>query len=147
MPWLLMSYLALGVALVVAVVSLLVIGAYFNLWFQAFLCGVPVSMVRLVRMRFRGVDPRLIVLNRILAVKAGVEISTEQLEAHHLARGRVPLVVRALIMAQRAGLDLDYDTACEMDLAGQDVCEAVQSSIRSAGLDTPALSAVEERMI
>lgn len=147
MPWQLLTYLAMGTVLVVATVSLLVIGMFFNLWFQAFLSGAPVSMLRVVRMRLRGVDPHVIVLNRIQAVKAGVEISTEQLESHHLAGGRVPLVVRGLIMARRAGLELDYDSACDMDLAGQDVCEAVQSSIRIAGLDTPAPSAVEERMI
>ena len=123
----------LGVLLVLALV-----GSYIALWFQAWLSAAPVSFAELIGMRFRKVDPRLIVLSRIRAVKSGLSISTAQLETHYLAGGRVPTVVTALIAADRAKIELPWDVACAIDLAGRDILEAVQTSVNPKVIDCPS---------
>ncbi len=112
--------------------------SYFNLWVQALLSGARVAFFDLIGMRFRKVDPRVIVLSRIRAVKAGLEISTAQMETHYLAGGRVPNIVTALIAADRAKIDLPWDTACAIDLAGRDILDAVQTSVNPKVIDCPS---------
>ncbi len=116
---------------------LAMIGKYINLWIQAQLSGAPVGLGALVGMGFRKVDPRVIVLSRIRAVKAGLAVSTDQLEAHLLAGGRVPVVVTALIAADRAKILLPWDKACAIDLAGRDILDAVQTSVNPKVIDVP----------
>lgn len=147
MPLQTVTYVLVAVVVIIAIAALTIIGQFFNLWFQALLSGAPVSFVDLIGMKFHRVDPRVIVLNRIMAVKAGLNISARELEAHYLSGGRVPLVVRALIVARRAQLDLEFNAACAMDLAGQDVFEAVQTSLKNAGLDGPPSSLSDERNV
>lgn len=113
---------------------------YAALWFQALLSRAPVSFWDLVGMRFRKVDPRTIVLSRIRAVKAGLNISSNQLETHYLSGGRVPTVVTALIAADRARIALPWDTACAIDLAGRDILDAVQTSVNPKVIDCPSAS-------
>lgn len=125
--------------LIVLVVLMFVI-QYFNLWLQAMLSGARVGFLDLIGMRFRKVDPRIIVLSRIRAVKAGINISTAQMETHYLAGGRVPTVVTALIAADRAKIELPWDTACAIDLAGRDILEAVQTSVNPKVIDCPSVS-------
>ncbi len=129
------------VALVIAALFLLLlvllVGSYIALWFQAWLSDAPVSFVDLIGMRFRKVDPKIIVLSRIRAVKAGQNISTNQLETHYLSGGRVPTVVTALIAADRAKIELPWDVACAIDLAGRDILEAVQTSVNPKVIDCP----------
>ena len=110
---------------------------YFNLWLQATLSRAKVGYGSLIGMRFRKVDPRTIVLSRIRAAKAGLSITTDQLETHYLAGGNVPRVVTALIAADRAKIDLPWDTACAIDLAGRDILEAVQTSVNPKVIDCP----------
>lgn len=129
------------VLLILAGLVVLVIFAFvvqfFNLWFQATLSKAPVGFGNLVGMKFRKVDPRTIVLSRIQGIKAGIEISTDQLEGHYLAGGRVTNVVNALIAANRAKIDLPWDTACAIDLAGRDILDAVQTSVNPKVIDVP----------
>ncbi len=130
-------WIGVAVGVIVALVALVIIGQFFNLWFQAFLSGAPVSFIDLVGMKFRKVDPRIIVLNRIQAVKAGLNVTTKELETHYLAGGRVPLVIRALIAADRAKIELGFNTACAIDLAGRDIFDAVQTSVKPKVIDCP----------
>ncbi len=118
-------------------VLLLFIGRFLGLWMQAQFSGAKVSLFELIGMWFRKVNPRVIVLSRIQAVKAGLSISTNQLETHYLARGNVPRVVNALIAADRAKIELMWDTACAIDLAGRDILDAVQTSVNPKVIDCP----------
>jgi uncharacterized protein YqfA (UPF0365 family) len=110
---------------------------FFNLWVQAWLSGAPVRLFSLIGMRFRKVRPEVIVLSRIKAVKAGIQISTDMLETHYLSGGRVPQVINALIAANRARIELPFDTACAIDLAGRDILDAVQTSVNPKVIDVP----------
>jgi uncharacterized protein YqfA (UPF0365 family) len=94
-------------------------------------------MFSLIGMKLRKVDPRTIVLSRIRAVKAGIDISTNQLETHFLAGGRVTSVINAMIAANRARIGLPFDTACAIDLAGRDILDAVQTSVNPKVIDVP----------
>ena len=116
---------------------LMLVGSYVNLWIQAWLSDARVRFTELIGMRFRKVDPRTIVLSRIQAVKAGLQISTNQLETHYLAGGRVRSVANALIAADRARIELPWNTACAIDLAGRDILEAVQTSVNPKVIDVP----------
>jgi uncharacterized protein YqfA (UPF0365 family) len=89
-------------------------------------------------MRFRKVDPRTIVFNRISAKKAGLEIPTDWLESHYLAGGRVTNVVRAMIAADKAGIELPWARATGVDLAGRDILDAVQTSVNPKVIDCPS---------
>ena len=137
MPPNIVTYVITAIVVIIAIVAVVIIGQFFNLWFQAFLSGAPVSFIDLVGMKFRKVDPRIIVLNRIQAVKAGLNVSTKELETHYLSGGRVPLVIRALIAADRAKIELGYNTACAIDLAGRDIFDAVQTSVKPKVIDCP----------
>lgn len=102
---------------------------YFNLWLQAMMSGAPIAFPELIGMRFRKVDARLVVITRIRAMKAGLDLSTTQLETHYLAGGNISSVVDALILAQHHDIDLPWDVAGAIDLAGYDVRAAVQAAI------------------
>jgi len=117
---------------------LMLVGNYLALWFQARLSDAPVGFWELIGMRFRKVDPRVIVLSRIRAIKSGLAISTNQMETHYLAGGRVPTVVTAMIAASRAKIELPWDTSCAIDLAGRDILEAVQTSVNPKVIDCPS---------
>jgi uncharacterized protein YqfA (UPF0365 family) len=106
------------VAVLFALVMLVVVGQFINLYIQALLSNAHVNLLDLVGMRLRKVDIRTIVLSRIRAVKAGLDIPTNALEQHYLAGGRVPNVVSAIIAARAAKIDLPWDTARAIDLAG-----------------------------
>jgi uncharacterized protein YqfA (UPF0365 family) len=125
--------------LIVLVIFMFLI-QYFALWLQATLSKAYVGFTDLIGMRFRKVDPKVIVLSRIRAVKAGLNISTAQLETHYLSGGRVPTVVTALIAADRAKIALPWDVACAIDLAGRDILDAVQTSVNPKVIDCPSVS-------
>lgn len=125
------------VALLFLLIVVVVVAQFLNLWIQALTSGARVSIFDLIGMRLRKVDARTIVLGRIRAVKAGLAITTEQLESHYLAGGRVPSIINAMIAADRAKLNLSYDTACAIDLAGRDILEAVQTSVNPKVIDCP----------
>ncbi|MGC6427929.1 MAG: flotillin-like protein FloA [Akkermansiaceae bacterium] len=123
----------------------LLLANFLGIWIQARAAGVPVSLLNLLFMRFRKVHPATIVNSRITAAKAGLDYSTDQLEAHYLAGGDVINVVLALVAAEKAGISLSYDRACAIDLAtkdtGKTVLEAVRTSINPKVIDCPNPSA------
>ncbi|UCD76913.1 MAG: flotillin-like protein FloA [Phycisphaerales bacterium] len=129
-----------GVIAVVGVIFLIIlaiIGQYISLWLQAWLSGARVSLPGLVMMRLRKVDPKTIVFNRISAKKAGLDLSTDQLEAHYLAGGRVTNVTRSMIAADKARIDLPWERATAIDLAGRDILDAVKTSVDPKVIDCP----------
>lgn len=129
-------------ALVILGLILVVIGfimaQFLSLYIQALVSGAKVSLVELIGMRLRKVDLRVVVFSRIRAKKAGLEISTNQIETHYLAGGRVPQVISALIAAQGAKIPLTWDMARAIDLAGRDIFDAVQTSVNPKVIDCPA---------
>jgi uncharacterized protein YqfA (UPF0365 family) len=125
------------IAGLIAIVIFFSIFQFIGLWFQALLSGARVSLIDIIAMRFRKVDTRAVVLSRIRAVKAGIAATTNQLETHYLAGGRIVNVVNALIAAKRARIDLDWDTACSIDLAGRDIFDAVNTSVNPKVIDCP----------
>lgn len=139
-PWLLFGGLILLLFAAVVAVILIVYG---NLWFQAYMSTANVSIWSLIGMSFRQVNSRVIVQAKIMATKAGIGperetgITTRRLEAHYLAGGNVPNVIRAIIAAHRAEIDLDFDKAAAIDLAGRDVVDAVQTSVSPKVIDCP----------
>lgn len=124
--------------------------AYFiplGLWISALAADVRISLFNLVGMRIRRVSPQMIVLPLIKGTKAGLVLNANQLEAHYLAGGNVDNVVDALIAAHRAQIDLSFEQAAAIDLAGRDVLEAVQMSVNPKVIETPTISAVAKNGI
>jgi uncharacterized protein YqfA (UPF0365 family) len=113
-----------------------------GLWVAATFSGAQVSIFELIAMRLRRVPPSTIVNSRISAVKAGLDIPVDHLEAHFLAGGHVERVVFALISAEKAGIRLTFSRAAAIDLAGRDVLEAVRMSVNPKVIETPKVSAV-----
>ncbi|MGD2094461.1 MAG: flotillin-like protein FloA [Phycisphaerales bacterium] len=127
----------LVIVILVAVVFFLLFLKFFRLWLQAKLSRADVKFSELIGMWLRKVDIRTIVLSKITAIQAGLMLTTRDLESHFLAGGRVPNVVRALIAANRANIDLSLQTATAIDLAGRDILEAVQTSVNPKVIDCP----------
>ena len=131
-------FVLLAVLALVFLVFLVLFGKYFNLWLRAFVTRARIGPLSLVFMSLRKVNPNVIVDTKIMAVQAGLtEISTEQMEAHYLAGGNVRRVVQSLIVAHRAKIELDWETAAAIDLAGRNVLEAVQTSVDPKVIDCP----------
>ncbi len=133
-----------GLVIVAAIIGLIFVAVFFNfigVWVRAKLANAPVAILNMLAMRLRGVPVGLIVDNRITAVKAGINLSADQLEAHYLAGGSVDQTVLALIAASKANIHLDFDRACAIDLAtkgtGKTVLEAVRTSINPKVIDCP----------
>ncbi|MBP3253363.1 MAG: flotillin-like protein FloA [Bacteroidales bacterium] len=116
-------------------------------WIQCILNGVRISLLQLVAMRLRKVPPSIIVNAMINSKKAGLNLSSDLLEAHYLAGGHVQRVVNALISADKANIPLDFKAATAIDLAGRDVFEAVQMSVNPKVIDTPNVAAVAKNGI
>lgn len=139
-----MSYTIIAV---IAVLAFVLLSIFFylipvNLWFQCVLNGVRISLLQLMFMRWRKVPPAVIVNAMINSKKAGLDLSSDLLEAHYLAGGHVQRVVNALISADKANIALDFKAATAIDLAGRDVFEAVQMSVNPKVIDTPSVAAV-----
>ncbi len=135
----------LGIFGMVATVALILIFLYFipiALWFSAWVSGVKISLLQLFLMRFRKVPPSVIVRAMIEGNKAGIALDRDKLEAHYLAGGKVDMVVHALVSAEKANIDLSFNMATAIDLAGRDVFEAVQMSVNPKVIDTPPVAAV-----
>lgn len=113
-----------------------------NLWITALFSGVKVGLFDLVFMRIRKVPPRVVVDSLITATKAGLHISSNELETHYLAGGNVPNVIRALISADKANISLSFKQATAIDLAGRDVFQAVQISVNPKVITTPKVAGV-----
>jgi uncharacterized protein YqfA (UPF0365 family) len=139
------------VLLVVALVAFVVFARYFRLWIQSVTTGAGIGIFDLLGMTFRKVNPAVIVRSKIMAVQAGLGdetgVTSKALEAHYLAGGRVPLVIRAIIAAAKAKtIRLDYKLATAIDLAGRDVLEAVQTSVYPKVIDCPARGSAKDSL-
>jgi uncharacterized protein YqfA (UPF0365 family) len=130
------------IAAVVVIVLFFVVLSYVNLWLQALVSGARVGLFNIIFMRLRKVPPKLIVESKIMAVKAGIDASTDSLESHFLAGGNVLRVVQALIAADKANIPLAFKRAAAIDLAGRNVLEAVQMSVNPKVIETPRVAAV-----
>jgi uncharacterized protein YqfA (UPF0365 family) len=115
-----------------------------NLWITAIFSNVKVGLFDLVFMRVRKVPPRIIVESLITSTKAGLRLTSADLETHYLAGGHVPSVIKSLISADKANIPLTFNQAAAIDLAGRDVFEAVQTSVNPQVIDTPNVSAVAQ---
>lgn len=136
------------VSLIIIIAILLIFLSIFfsfiplGLWISAMAAGVHIGILNLVGMRLRRVPPVRIVHPMVKAVKAGLEVEVDKLEAHYLAGGNVDRVVNALIGAQRAEIPLSFERAAAIDLAGRNVLEAVQMSVNPKVIETPVVAAV-----
>ncbi len=131
------------IALIIAVfIMVLFIGSSITLWIQALVSGAKVGLLNIVFMRFRKVPPKMVVEAKIMAVKSGLEISTDDFESHYLAGGNVMRVVQALIAADKANIELNFNRAVAIDLAGRNVLEAVQMSVNPKVIETPVVAAM-----
>ena len=139
--------LQLGLVVALLVGAMIVLSIFFRfvplgLWFQALVSGVKISFLQLFFMRFRKVDPAMIVNPLVNSHKAGLFLTADQLESHYLSGGNVARVVNALISAEKAGIALDFKQATAIDLAGRDVFEAVQVSVNPKVITTPKVAAM-----
>lgn len=133
------------VGLIVAVAVFAIVGRFFRLYIQSVTTGAGIGIFDLVRMTFRKVNPTVIVRSKIMATQAGLTeeegVTTQALEAHYMAGGNVPLVIRSMIAARKAKIiDLDIKRATAIDLAGRNILEAVQTSVYPRVIDCPAKS-------
>jgi uncharacterized protein YqfA (UPF0365 family) len=126
-----------GVGLML-LIGVFVIAAFFKLWIQAYFARAKITMVELIGMSMRKVSPQVIVMSKIRAVQAGLDVGTGEMESHYLSGGRVPNVITALIAANRANIELTWKTATAIDLAGRDILDAVQTSVNPKVIDCPS---------
>ncbi|WP_304332821.1 flotillin-like protein FloA [Brachyspira innocens] len=132
------------IGIVVILIFLFIFLHFFpmGLWITALFSGVRINMITLITMRLRRVNPSLIVLNQIKLWKAGLKIGTNELEAHYLAGGNPTAVADALIAADKASLDLSFERAAAIDLAGRDLVDAIRTSVSPRVIATPLIAAV-----
>ncbi|MCP3692747.1 MAG: flotillin-like protein FloA [Planctomycetaceae bacterium] len=135
--------IGLAIAGVFVLVVVLVAASYARLWIQCWLTRAKIGIADLLGMTFRKVDPRIIVRSKIMAVKAGIYddsgVTSGALEAHYLAGGNVPLVIRAMVAARKAKtIEVTFREAAAIDLAGRDILESVQTSVYPRVIDCPA---------
>ncbi|MEC2076513.1 flotillin-like protein FloA [Metabacillus fastidiosus] len=131
----------------IVVIGFILLAVFFTfvpiaLWISALAAGVRVSIFTLIGMRLRRVIPSRVINPLIKAHKAGIPVTTNQLESHYLAGGNVDRVVNALIAAERANIELSFERAAAIDLAGRDVLEAVQMSVNPKVIETPFIAGV-----
>lgn len=133
-------WLSIG-ALFALVVGLAVFARYFGLWIQCRMTGAEIPLAQLMLMSLRKVNPSVIAHSKIMAVQSGITsvypISAKALQAHYLAGGNVPNVIKALIAAYRANIEIDWQTAQAIDLAGRDLLDAVRTSVNPKVIDCP----------
>ncbi|MDR2029286.1 MAG: flotillin-like protein FloA [Treponema sp.] len=131
------SFIVIILIGIIALGFLLLFFRFFGLWFRALLSGAYVGMGKLIGMWLRHVNPGAIVDSRIMLSKAGIEVASDMLETHFLARGDVMKVSRALVAANKANIPLPFQRAAAIDLAGRDVLEAVRTSVNPKVIDCP----------
>jgi uncharacterized protein YqfA (UPF0365 family) len=133
-PWI------IGVSIVIAIALLIffvIVSQFIGLWIRSYVSGASVSMRDLIGMRIRKVDSLSIVNSRIQAHRAGLQVTTAEMESHYLAGGRVQRVINAMIAASKANIDLNWQIATAIDLAGRDILDAVQTSVNPKVIDVP----------
>lgn len=148
--WAITLIIIATVVLIAMIALFALLANFFWLWAQSFTTGAGIGLLDLVGMWFRRVDARSIVRSKIMAVQAGFgdeEVSSQALEAHYLAGGNVPQVIRALIAARKSKtITLGFREATAIDLAGRDVLEAVQTSVYPKVIDCPPRSAARQSL-
>ena len=127
-------WIVLGIVLLILLV---VMFNFIGLYVRALVSGAHVTFMDLIGMRIRNVNPTIIVNSRIQAMRAGIPVSTGEMESHVLAGGNVMRVINAMIAANKANIDLTWKTATAIDLAGRDILEAVQTSVNPKVIDVP----------
>ncbi len=135
-----LSVLGTFASIIGAIIALIFVMLFFyflKVWVRAWMSGAHVTMFNLLGMKLRGIPPTLIVDARIRAVKAGLDVDTDSLEAHYLAGGNVINVIQALIAADKATIELSFQKAAAIDLAGRDVYDAVRTSVNPKVIDCP----------
>jgi len=141
------NILMVGGVLLAIVITFIVI-SFFNVWIKAWLAGAYVGFTSLIAMRLRGVPYSLVVDARITAVKAGIGLTIDELEAHFLAGGNLIPTVQAIIAAMKAGISLNWERACAIDLATKgsekSVVEAVRTSVDPKVIDCPSQDAAKK---
>ncbi|MBI3417720.1 MAG: flotillin-like protein FloA [Verrucomicrobia bacterium] len=130
-----------GIVALAALIAFIVVINFAHVWVRAWSAGAPVGFIELISLRLRSVPVGLIVDNRITAVKSGLAVTIDELSTHYLAGGSVEMVTLALIAARKAGIHLEFDRACAIDLAtkgtGKTVLEAVKTSVNPKVIDCP----------
>lgn len=144
-----MSTIAL---IIIITVIILALALFFSLvpvglWISALAANVKVSIFTLIGMRLRRVSPNRVVRTLVKSRKAGLNLTSDQLEAHFLAGGNIDSVVNALIAAERANIPLEFEKATAIDLAGRDVFEAVQMTVKPKVIETPNIAAIAKNGI
>jgi uncharacterized protein YqfA (UPF0365 family) len=151
-PGTILTIIGAFIVLVIGMVVLAVFARYFRLWIQSVTTGAGIGILDLLGMTFRKVNPTVIVRTKIMAVQAGLDearwgITSRALEAHYLAGGNVPLVIRAIIAANKAKtIELSFKLATAIDLAGRNVLEAVQTSVYPKVIDCPGRSSEKDSL-
>ncbi|MFQ5794568.1 MAG: flotillin-like protein FloA [Candidatus Bipolaricaulia bacterium] len=145
MQSLILLWVLIGIVVILAILLFRFIPL--GLWISALAAGVRVGLGTLIGMRLRRVVPAAVVQPLIKAVKAGLDIQVDRLEAHYLAGGNVDRVINGLIAAERAQIPLSFERAAAIDLAGRDVLEAVQVSVNPKVIETPTIAAVAKNGI
>lgn len=136
-----MMIAVIAIVLILVLIVFAIFARFISLYIQCWMTGASISITNLVFMSLRKVNPAVIVRAKIIAVQAGLQdvyqITTRDLESHYLAGGNVPNVIRALVAAKKANIDLDWQTAQAIDLAGRDILEAVRTSVYPKVIDCP----------
>ena len=128
------------VVVIIGFILLVFLLQFVNLWIQAYTSNARVTFFDMIGMKLRKVDARTVVINRIRAVKAGMDIPTNLIETHYLAGGRVSNVISAMIAARGARIDLPWNIATAIDLAGRNILDAVNTSVNPKVIDCPAVN-------
>lgn len=131
------TFVIIGVLLIVFLILSIVLFKFINLWIQAYLAQTKIGLFRLVGMQLRKVNPTVIVRGMISATQAGLKLDVAEVEAHYLAGGNVLNVINSLIAADRANLNIDFRRATAIDLAGRDVLDAVRTCVNPKVIDCP----------
>jgi uncharacterized protein YqfA (UPF0365 family) len=127
----------LVIILIIFLVVLVLVGQFIGLWIRSWVSGAHVGLIELMGMRVRKVNALGIVNSRIQGHRAGLQISTAEMESHYLAGGDVQRVINAMIAANKANIDLPWNVATAIDLAGRDILDAVQTSVNPKVIDVP----------
>lgn len=130
-------YIAGAIGIIIFLIFLLIFFSFLKLWIQSLLAGAKIGLLDMVRMKLLNIDYAVVVRQKIALVQAGVKATTQELEAHVLARGNLQKVVTAVIAAHKAGLDLPWRVAAAIDLAGRNVLDAVMVSVYPKVIDCP----------
>ena len=148
-PSTLFAIVAAAVILIGFLIFAAIFAQFFRLWIQSLLTNADITIWDLIGMTFRKVNATTIVKTKIMATQAGIgeDISSKALEAHYLSGGNVPLVIRALIAANKAKIiKLSFREATAIDLAGRNVLEAVQTSVYPKVIDCPPKGSAQQKL-